>query len=98
MFVHLTKRMKFLVRVRLFNKRRNTNELPAERFTNWVAECLVRALLLVLQLTMWCGILFSGDVVVHIFLPEQREIYNLEEFYANATPRELLKIHIRVRI
>ncbi|KAJ0700935.1 putative protein Iojap/ribosomal silencing factor RsfS, Nucleotidyltransferase superfamily [Helianthus annuus] len=30
-----------------------------------------------------------GDVVVHIFLPEQREIYNLEEFYANATPIEL---------
>ncbi|KAJ0828832.1 hypothetical protein HanRHA438_Chr17g0841711 [Helianthus annuus] len=26
--------MKFLVRVRLFNKRTNTNELPAERFTN----------------------------------------------------------------
>ncbi|MFS7966141.1 hypothetical protein Hanom_Chr09g00770381 [Helianthus anomalus] len=34
MFVHLTKRTKFLVRVRLFNKRTNTNELPAERFTN----------------------------------------------------------------
>ncbi|MFS7950448.1 hypothetical protein Hanom_Chr07g00583311 [Helianthus anomalus] len=34
MFVHLTKRMKFLVCVRLFNKRTNTNELPAERFTN----------------------------------------------------------------
>ncbi|KAK1416680.1 hypothetical protein QVD17_25795 [Tagetes erecta] len=30
-----------------------------------------------------------GDVVVHIFLPEQRDIYNLEEFYANATPIEL---------
>ncbi|KAI3774906.1 hypothetical protein L1987_49469 [Smallanthus sonchifolius] len=30
-----------------------------------------------------------GDVVVHIFLPEQREIYNLEEFYANATLIEL---------
>ncbi|KAJ0520502.1 hypothetical protein HanIR_Chr10g0460121 [Helianthus annuus] len=26
--------MKFLVRVRLFNKRTNTNELPAKRFTN----------------------------------------------------------------
>ncbi|MFS8005065.1 hypothetical protein Hanom_Chr13g01233091 [Helianthus anomalus] len=34
MFVHLTKRTKFLVRVRLFNKRTNTNELPAEQFTN----------------------------------------------------------------
>ncbi|MFS7917935.1 hypothetical protein Hanom_Chr03g00195031 [Helianthus anomalus] len=32
--VHLTKRTKFLIRVRLFNKRTNTNELPAERFTN----------------------------------------------------------------
>nr|GMC74415.1 protein Iojap, chloroplastic [Ipomoea batatas] len=30
-----------------------------------------------------------GDVVVHIFLPEQREFYNLEEFYANATPVDL---------
>nr|XP_043623249.1 protein Iojap, chloroplastic [Erigeron canadensis] len=30
-----------------------------------------------------------GDIVVHIFLPEQRELYNLEEFYANATPIEL---------
>ncbi|MFS8031576.1 hypothetical protein Hanom_Chr17g01547501 [Helianthus anomalus] len=34
MFVHLTKRTTFLVRVRLFNKRTNTNEPPAERFTN----------------------------------------------------------------
>ncbi|KAL9994781.1 hypothetical protein Hdeb2414_s0002g00067221 [Helianthus debilis subsp. tardiflorus] len=34
MFVHLTKRTKFLVRVRLFNKRMNTNELPAARFTS----------------------------------------------------------------
>ncbi|MFS8004178.1 hypothetical protein Hanom_Chr13g01222641 [Helianthus anomalus] len=34
MFVHLTKRTKFLVRVCLFSKRTNTNELPAERFTN----------------------------------------------------------------
>ncbi|MFS7893656.1 hypothetical protein Hanom_Chr00s001030g01672301 [Helianthus anomalus] len=32
--VHLTKRTKLRVRVRLFNKRTNTNELPAERFTN----------------------------------------------------------------
>ncbi|MFS7987327.1 hypothetical protein Hanom_Chr11g01021171 [Helianthus anomalus] len=34
MFVCLTKRMKFLVCVRLFNKRTNINELPAELFTN----------------------------------------------------------------
>ncbi|MFS7939729.1 hypothetical protein Hanom_Chr05g00455331 [Helianthus anomalus] len=33
-FVPLTKRTKFLVRVRLFNKQTNTNELPAGRFTN----------------------------------------------------------------
>ncbi|XP_057870748.1 protein Iojap, chloroplastic isoform X2 [Cryptomeria japonica] len=30
-----------------------------------------------------------GEVVVHIFLPQQREFYNLEEFYGNATPIEL---------
>uniref|UniRef100_A0A6N2N5M9 Protein Iojap, chloroplastic n=1 Tax=Salix viminalis TaxID=40686 RepID=A0A6N2N5M9_SALVM len=30
-----------------------------------------------------------GDVVIHIFLPPQREFYNLEEFYGNATPIEL---------
>ncbi|XP_073298992.1 protein Iojap, chloroplastic-like [Primulina huaijiensis] len=30
-----------------------------------------------------------GDVVVHIFLPQQRNFYNLEEFYGNATPIEL---------
>ncbi|XP_068323044.1 protein Iojap, chloroplastic-like [Pyrus communis] len=30
-----------------------------------------------------------GDVVIHIFLPPQRAFYNLEEFYANATPVEL---------
>ncbi|MFS7941957.1 hypothetical protein Hanom_Chr06g00482431 [Helianthus anomalus] len=34
MFVRLTKRTKYIVRVRLFNKRTDTNELPAERFTN----------------------------------------------------------------
>ncbi|MFS7908058.1 hypothetical protein Hanom_Chr01g00078731 [Helianthus anomalus] len=34
MLVHLTKPTKFLVCVRLFNKQTNTNELPAERFTN----------------------------------------------------------------
>ncbi|KAF5778155.1 hypothetical protein HanXRQr2_Chr12g0544191 [Helianthus annuus] len=33
MFVCLTKRMKFLVRVCLFSKRTNTNELYAEQFT-----------------------------------------------------------------
>ncbi|MFS7902354.1 hypothetical protein Hanom_Chr01g00010331 [Helianthus anomalus] len=33
MFAHLSKRTKFLVRVRLFSKRTSTNELPAERFT-----------------------------------------------------------------
>jgi ribosomal silencing factor RsfS len=31
----------------------------------------------------------AGDVVVHIFLPQQRAFYNLEEFYGNATPIEL---------
>ncbi|KAJ4799625.1 Ribosomal silencing factor RsfS [Rhynchospora pubera] len=30
-----------------------------------------------------------GDVVVHIFLPQQRTFYNLEEFYGNATPIDL---------
>ncbi|XP_044504386.1 protein Iojap, chloroplastic [Mangifera indica] len=30
-----------------------------------------------------------GDVVIHIFLPDQRAFYNLEEFYGNATPIEL---------
>ncbi|XP_068651736.1 protein Iojap, chloroplastic [Aristolochia californica] len=30
-----------------------------------------------------------GDVVVHIFLPQQRAFYNLEEFYGNAVPIEL---------
>ncbi|VFQ93792.1 unnamed protein product [Cuscuta campestris] len=30
-----------------------------------------------------------GDVVVHIFLPEQREFYDLETFYGNATPIQL---------
>ncbi|MFS8028149.1 hypothetical protein Hanom_Chr16g01507081 [Helianthus anomalus] len=34
MSVPLTKRTKFLVRARSFIKRTNTNELPAERFTN----------------------------------------------------------------
>ncbi|CAH9109671.1 unnamed protein product [Cuscuta epithymum] len=30
-----------------------------------------------------------GDIVVHIFLPEQRQLYNLEKFYGNATPIDL---------
>ncbi|KAJ8755579.1 hypothetical protein K2173_022158 [Erythroxylum novogranatense] len=30
-----------------------------------------------------------GDVVIHIFLPQQRAFYNLEEFYGNATPIEV---------
>lgn len=30
-----------------------------------------------------------GDVVVHVFLPPERAFYNLEEFYANATPIDL---------
>ncbi|MFS7941879.1 hypothetical protein Hanom_Chr06g00481551 [Helianthus anomalus] len=34
MFVHLTKRTKFLVGVCSFIKRTNTNKLPAERLTN----------------------------------------------------------------
>ncbi|MFS7985894.1 hypothetical protein Hanom_Chr11g01004051 [Helianthus anomalus] len=34
MFVHLSKRTKFFVRVRSFIKRTNTNELPTERFVN----------------------------------------------------------------
>ncbi|MFS7908156.1 hypothetical protein Hanom_Chr01g00079881 [Helianthus anomalus] len=33
-FIHLTKQMEFLVRVRSFKKQTNTNELPAKRFTN----------------------------------------------------------------
>ncbi|MFS7903068.1 hypothetical protein Hanom_Chr01g00019661 [Helianthus anomalus] len=38
MFVHLTKRTKFLVCVRLFIRRTNTNELPAKHFTNCSAN------------------------------------------------------------
>ncbi|MFS7923514.1 hypothetical protein Hanom_Chr03g00261601 [Helianthus anomalus] len=34
MFVHLTNRTKFPVRVRSFIKQTNVNELPAKRFTN----------------------------------------------------------------
>ncbi|MFS8004891.1 hypothetical protein Hanom_Chr13g01231041 [Helianthus anomalus] len=34
MFLHLTTRTEFLVRVRSFIKQTNTNKLPAERFTN----------------------------------------------------------------
>jgi len=39
------------------------------------------------HLTIFCTP--TGDVVVHIFLPQQRAFYNLEEFYGNATPIEL---------
>lgn len=35
------------------------------------------------------GGVFAGDVVVHIFLPPQRDYYNLEEFYGNATAIDL---------
>ena len=35
------------------------------------------------------SLLIPGDVVIHIFLPQQRAFYNLEEFYANATQIEL---------
>lgn len=35
------------------------------------------------------GFLVAGDVIIHIFLPQQRAFYNLEEFYGNATPIEL---------
>ncbi|MFS7900148.1 hypothetical protein Hanom_Chr00s097869g01802141 [Helianthus anomalus] len=38
MFVCLTKRTKFIVCVRSFIKQTNTNELPAERFTNCLAN------------------------------------------------------------
>ncbi|MFS7938430.1 hypothetical protein Hanom_Chr05g00439601 [Helianthus anomalus] len=34
MFVHLTKRTEFFVRVHSFIKRTNTNELPVKRFMN----------------------------------------------------------------
>ncbi|MFS8026238.1 hypothetical protein Hanom_Chr16g01484481 [Helianthus anomalus] len=34
MFVHLNKRTKFLILVRLFSKQTNTNELPTVPFTN----------------------------------------------------------------
>uniref|UniRef100_M1C017 Iojap protein n=1 Tax=Solanum tuberosum TaxID=4113 RepID=M1C017_SOLTU len=34
-------------------------------------------------------LLITGDVVVHLFLPPQREYYNLEEFYGNAASIEL---------
>ncbi|MFS8030537.1 hypothetical protein Hanom_Chr17g01535201 [Helianthus anomalus] len=41
MFVHLTKRTKFLVRVRLFDKQTKTNELPAEKVHEQFAERFV---------------------------------------------------------
>ncbi|KAF5819041.1 hypothetical protein HanXRQr2_Chr02g0073131 [Helianthus annuus] len=36
MFIYLTKRTYFFVRVRLYNKRTNTSELPAKRFTDYL--------------------------------------------------------------
>ncbi|KAK4752982.1 hypothetical protein SAY87_021780 [Trapa incisa] len=46
---------------------------------------------LVTVLLIWFGwhIVLSGDVVIHIFLPQHRAFYNLEEFYGNATHIEL---------
>lgn len=38
---------------------------------------------------IWYDLLITGDVVIHIFLPEQRALYNLEEFYGNAKSIEL---------
>ncbi|MFS7981754.1 hypothetical protein Hanom_Chr10g00954711 [Helianthus anomalus] len=40
MFVHLTKRTRFLVRVRSFIKLLNTNELP----TKWFTHCSLNVL------------------------------------------------------
>ncbi|MFS8000058.1 hypothetical protein Hanom_Chr12g01173921 [Helianthus anomalus] len=52
MFVHLTKRTKFHVCVRLFNKRTNIDELPAERFTNCSALLIFKAICLVVKQTI----------------------------------------------
>ncbi|MFS8018986.1 hypothetical protein Hanom_Chr15g01398551 [Helianthus anomalus] len=57
MFVPLTKRTKFLVRVRSFIKRTNTNELPAERFTN----CL-------LNVQFVCGLCLSVGSLPHVMV------------------------------
>jgi hypothetical protein len=57
-----------------------TIDLPAENFGFAVVNIQVNC----------CIVLVTGDVVVHIFLPPQRAFYNLEEFYANAIPIELL--------
>lgn len=49
----------------------------------------VLSFVLILLLVLMIFDLIPGDVVVHIFLPPEREFYNLEEFYANATPIDL---------
>lgn len=64
----------------------------------WFFSLLATGILLSLFLSFREMVLFlltdlltthAGDVVVHIFLPQQRAYYNLEEFYGNATPIEL---------
>ncbi|KAB2095430.1 hypothetical protein ES319_A01G035900v1 [Gossypium barbadense] len=32
---------------------------------------------------MLLPVIVPGDVVIHMFLPQQRAFYNLEEFYGN---------------
>ncbi|MFS7983636.1 putative ATPase, AAA-type, core, P-loop containing nucleoside triphosphate hydrolase [Helianthus anomalus] len=49
MFVHLTKRMKIVVRVRLFYKRTNTNELPAKQYM----YCLLNVWFVYSPITNW---------------------------------------------
>lgn len=34
-----------------------------------------------------------GDVITHIFLPEEREFYNLEAFWAHAEKLEMSQLH-----
>ena len=44
---------------------------------------------------MVCWILQDfGDVITHIFLPEEREFYNLEAFWNNAKKLELSSLGI----